>query len=721
MSEEDYKNKEEVFKNINEIIKKRMQNKVYVQSQEVNTNSEEYRRFKDKDVDKRTFFEKICSFSVKLLRLKAPDSLKEKWDKDLFMSGLNLSSDEVYSALIFYTLVSFFVFMLMYMIGVISFISSLFLVLFVTYNLYIYPSFYADVVRIKAGNETVMAIVYMSIYLSVSPVFLRAMYFAATHLDGPIGRDFKKILWDLEVDSSLTVEGAIQPYIKKWNLWNSEFINSLNLLKEVESLSSKGDVSEVINEAINNIEEATYDQMKKYSKDMKEPSSIIHSLGIVLPVIGMVMFPLVSIFMSDQIKIGTIAGGYLVVLPFFLWWYIYRLISKRPGAFSHSRTVESLKPKRYIEVGSVKLPLGLTLILFGFVVSLPAIYHFGNMFYTYVSFKQDIGTFEQNWREYTLNSYSSSNLISSFFMALTGIIGPGAALALYFYLRSIDQKRLEDYVKKLEDQFRVGLFELSKVLKKGIPIEKSIPYVLENYRMMGMEGTEMYNFFRDIQNRLTSSSITIQSVLFDPKTGLLLNFPSRLVKDILSILMSSIQKSTMSASNAASNIVVYLKKLKVIENLIKDTLSDILSSLKMQSRIIAPAISAVVATEAVFIVQILTSITQMLMQIEKTFNMSNTILGGATSSMNDTLSLIKLEEIVPPTLLLLIVGFYLIEVVVLMSIFSNGIENGFDDINRDILISKNLAYALSVLAILSTVLIVFFQPIITSVSNMPFS
>ncbi len=719
--------RKERFEGISDIINRMNKgslnfNNVKAELEKIDLTKDDYKDFlRDRNiVEKYTTFEKICVFFNKFAKLKAPDSLRSKWKDDVFLSGMNVNEDQIYTALILATLSAFFLGLFLWITSITGILTLIFLTSFVAYNIYTYPSYYADVVRIKAGNETIKAIVYMAIYLSVNPVFIRALYFAASHMDGPIGRDFKKILWDLEVKGGLSIEDIIGVYSRKWLLWNKEFVNSLNLLKDIEKQATTQDVMDTINEALTNIEQTTYESMKNYAESMRNPSSLIHSLGIMMPLFGMIMFPIVSIFMTEEIKISYVAFGYLALLPFLLWWYIHKLISRRPGAFSHSRSVDNIQPEKYIRFKGFILPLGMSMFLLGFVISLPAIFHFGSMISDYLILKAQYPSpegFSEVWKNYSLSSYDPKRLMPSFFMALTGVIGPAVALSLYFYLRSYKQKEMEDYVKQIENQFRVGLFELSKGLKKGLPIETAIPSVLVTYRQLGMSKTEMYDFFYKVMERLSSMSTTIYEVLFNKKDGLLINFPSVLIKDIMNILLGAITKSTLIASSAMRNIVSYLKKLKEIEDLIRGMLSEIIASLNMQSRIIAPAISAVVATESAFIVQVLTQISKSLEKLEKLFNIGDTVLASATQATTGGLQLIKIQDVIPPTIMVLIVGIYLIEIVMIITLFSNGIENGFDEINRDYNMGKNIIISVIIFVVLSSLMLLFFQPIITKVGD----
>jgi len=113
--------------------------------------------------------------------------------------------------------------------------------------------------------------------------------------------------------------------------------------------------------------------------------------------------------------------------------------------------------------------------------------------------------------------------------------------------------------------------------------------------------------------------------------------------------------------------------------------------MKAQASFIAPLISAVCVAMAALIVQVLQKISEKLEEINKDFNIGGDESGGG---MAETLNMVNMRNVMPPTMLLLIVGLYLVELVILLSYFSNGIENGFDQINRDMLIVKTMTTAM---------------------------
>jgi hypothetical protein len=97
-------------------------------------------------------------------------------------------------------------------------------------------------------------------------------------------------------------------------------------------------------------------------------------------------------------------------------------------------------------------------------------------------------------------------------------------------------------------------------------------------------------------------------------------------------------------------------------------------------------------------VQVLFVIAKALESIQENFSVGST---GSSGGIGENITLIKnIDSALPPTLILLIVSLYLVEVSVILAYFKNGISNGFDEISRDITISRTLIFSASIFTVI---------------------
>jgi len=660
----------------------------------------------DKSIKKYSKFERACNSSERMLKLKAPKNSQEKFNESILTTNLNITPSGVFSL----TILSFIgLFLLIapffFLPGSVK-IFLPFIPFIVAYFIYTYPGYLATVTKIRASDETIKIILYMVIYLRFNPQLEGALSFAAEHCHGPIGKDFKELLWGIETGQFLNVRQAISTKMEKWLIWDKEFIESMNLLLSMSRIGSEEGRKRTLDKALSYILTSTYEKMKEYSRNLRSPMAIIHSMGITFPLMGLVMFPMISIFLHDQFNPFVLGFGYIVILPSILYFYLKRTISKRPGAFSFPDVSyhPNLPPEGKYELKLFKrkyfVPVLLVSLLILFYVSLPGLVHIFNLSSKYLGFRQNPLTFEENWKVYLGEQYEPGNLFKLSFFSLSIIWGIGFGLVAYFLGMSRQRLKIRDEIKEMEDEFQVGLFNLSDILTSGIPIETALEEVAQKYKQSKMDNSPMYKFFVELLRNMKNMGMTLESATFDRKYGAIRRFSSKLINDIMKIIVSASKKSSLILSSATRSISNFLSKTKNIEAMLKQMLEEVSSAIQLQAVFIGPFICAIVATMSTFIVELLQKISSFLASIEETFNMGGTFIHGGTMKFSESLGLIRIEKVMPPTVFQLIVGIYMIEVVVMLSYFLNGIRNGFDETTRNVLIGKTLATSIILYSIL---------------------
>jgi hypothetical protein len=331
---------------------------------------------------KKSKFERACKFAKRILKLKAPKKTQEKMNESIMMIDMDITPDGVFSLTVL-SFISLFIviipllFLLRNMVILFPFIPFI-----VAYVIYTYPDYMAIVTKIRASDETIKVILYMVIYLRFNPHLEGALNFSAEHCHGPIGKDLKEILWGIETGQYLNVRSAISSKMEKWLIWDKEFVESMNLLLSMTRIGSEEVRKNTLEKSLSYILTSTYEKMKEYSRNLRSPITLIHSMGITFPLMGLVMFPMISIFLHDEINPMYLTVGYIAILPSILYFYLKRTISKRPGAFSFPDISHhpDLPPmgKYAIKLFKKKyfLPVIFVTILIIFYTSIPSFLHF---------------------------------------------------------------------------------------------------------------------------------------------------------------------------------------------------------------------------------------------------------------------------------------------------------------------------------------------------------
>jgi hypothetical protein len=674
----------------------------------------------------RTWYEKLCKFSEKL-KLKPPKSFEEKFKLDIVFSGLNVTPTGVFSASILSLLLLTLLVLPMSFLFADASALVFFLVIpaLVFWYVYTYPGFRAHVVRVQAGDESIKIILYMAIYLKLNPSFEGAVNFACAHAKGPITDDIKKAMWDLQMGKHKTVEEALGVYTNKWVWWNEDFIRSISLLYGVLIEPTEAGRENILKKALSFILDTTHQKMKKYVEEVSSPVMMLHVMGLLLPAIGLIMFPMVSIFMSQTVSTPQLIVGYVVLLPLLNFFFINRILQKRPGAFmvpDISKHPE-LPPEDFFAIGlgktKVYVPISILSVLIGLLIMTYGIFHFVDLGTSLINPSTEIiaklgcPSTSSPKECILLNEakMSPQNLAATF--SITA--GFAAMVIIFFYLRSFQRIKIRNDIKNIESEFQIGLFSLGNFLSEGYPIEVGMQKSLEEYQKLGMQKRPMYGFFLRLYESMKNFGMTFKRALFDREYGLLKYYPSVLIDEVMKILSDASEKSAVLLGTVSKTIAGYLENVCAIEAKIRELLEETRSSIKLQASFVIPMVTGVIGALGIFILNMLRILAERLAEIEKTLGIQILTESGsaATSFINYLIG--DFTKVVPMTVLQATVGIYTVEVVALFAMLLSGIENGFDKTARDWEIAQTLIKAIIVYGVVNLFALIIFYGLVQTI------
>ena len=642
--------------------------------------SREYREFKEEEVlvkKPATWYEKACSYSEKIIKISPGKETKTKLEKSIEFTGLRASPEGI----IAFALISFILTLLLAIVialipNTVIPIPTPFKLLFflfaplTAYYLFYYPMSKAAVLRVQVGGDLVIGILYMIVYMKSTPNLEGAVRFAAMNTTGKLANDLREILWRVEIGEYKTIDSALTDYMLKWEAFNKEFVEALGFIKGsmLERNPARREI--LLNNAINTILVGTDEKMKAYSRDLRMPIMVLHGMGILLPVLGMIIFPLISIFLEFKDLSLYLIIGYNILLPLTVYILIKSILDKRPATHmkidisEHPDAISLTEMKilgKILPVWPVALISGLLIISIGLAL---------NVNYAGVETT-------------TASPLFLRALASELFQSIFFILGVATALVIYFRGTSFQKVGIRCSISTIEKEFENALFALGNRLSSGIPLEVALRNAEEDTRELKISG-----LFRLILKNIEGLNMTFKQALFDKEYGALLYYPSRLVKTIMQSIAESTKKGTEAASTAMLTISKYLNSIHTTQEKIEDLLSEIVSSMKFQAYILVPAISGVVVATAYVIMS-------MMLALQKSF---------ASLSEDAMPDIVNLQTATPPWMLQLIVGFYVIELLVLLSVFINRIETGEDRISENDLIWRVLLFGtIMYIAVLATV------------------
>jgi hypothetical protein len=698
----------------------------------------EYQTFKDSEVEMpETLYERIAKklweiYEIPFSSLPGLSRLVDGYAENIEVSRMEIEADQIGSLLLLPLLFMVPVALTASLLvgGPIALFTWIFPG-FWTYWVLSYPDFRSTVVRIKSSDEALRVVLYMAMQLEMNPNLSQSVKSAAGHTNGYLSRDLAKVMWETETKQKTVqnIRQAISNRIDLWRKWSPSFVKSLEYL--IDSLSRNGDDRRrMIEKGQEKIIGDMENQMDEYARDLTSPIRVLNMAGIMLPLMGLIMFPLISVFLGgDKVGVGGISVYmgfvYLIILPLFLYFLVKRLISKRPGAYSHPSLehVDNLPPKDKVRVSfsgkTYEIPLVPLAFIVGLLVALPGIIYYFNLLNTIVSFETGIeltgGQVQtpDQWKDFINNQYDVDNAVPNVVQAMSLFWGVNAGLVTYFLGRSYGRQKIRKKIEKIEEDIEIGLTELENALSKGMPIERAMYTVTEKFEEIGESDKPLEEFFEKILDNMEQKGFPFERAVFDDNEGAIQNYPSNILRNAMNMLADSSAKGPNIAAENLRRVNDYIKNQKKVEETIRRLLDETVSQMQIQAKFIAPVITGAAGAMSLLIVQTLYIIAERLRELQESLMVGQQSNSGGFA---DQIALIKnLDSALPPTLILLIVSLYLVEVSLILGYFMNGIENGFDEISRDMQISKTLIYSTTVFSLIVIISALVVMPLVPGI------
>ncbi len=555
------------------------------------------------------------------------------------------------------------------------------------------PDFLATTWRLRASNQMILCVFYVVTYMRHTSNIELALDFAAEHLSPPLSLDLKKVLWDVETEKYSTVKESLEAYLKTWKTFNIEFIEAFHMIESSLYEGSEEKRLGALDKGLDLILDETYEKMLHYAHNLKSPITMLHMLGIILPILGLVILPLVVSFIPE-IKWYHLATIYNLFLPLLVYFMGKKILATRPTGYGETDISEDnpqLKKYRNVlfTIGKTEVkinPLYISVFIFMVLFTigiLPIILHalhFPDIGWGKVDKTSSCG-FSFCFLGYEEDRENPGQEIGPFgigagILSMSLTLAFGLSLGMYYKLKSQNIIKIREESRRLEEEFAGALFQLGNRLGDGIPTEMAVGRVAET-----MEGTTSGKFFELVSNNIRRIGMSVEEAIFNPKYGALTYFPSKVIESSMKVLTESVKKGPAVAAQALINVSKYIKEIHRVNERLKDLLADVISSMRSQIKFLAPVISGIVIGITAMITNILGKLGGQLGQ----FNTGQSNLGALKNIPN-----ILGGRGIPAYYFQIMVGVYVVQIVWILTILTNGIENGSDNLNERYELGINL-------------------------------
>tara|TARA_B100000073_G_scaffold199249_1_gene164928 strand:- start:25 stop:1575 length:1551 start_codon:yes stop_codon:yes gene_type:complete len=478
----------------------------------------------------------------------------------------------------------------------------------------------------------------------------RAILFVANQIPAPLSIDFIKILWDVETGKYQTVEDSINNYLETWKESEPAFVESIHLIQSSLQESNPQKSKKILEKATEVITTGVQDNLTHYAHNLQSPIQTVNMLGIVMPLLLLIMMPMVSAFLADTIKPIPLIFTYNLVLPLVVFLISKRILLTRPGGVS-----TSILDKKYTHKGRLKLISGLLFSVIGIPAFLLIAWFAGS----------------DNWSFYKFEN-------SIFYLSLLIIFAIGLSLFVYYNYKTKKLIGSKKSLEKIEDEFSSAIFQLGNLISQNIPTEAAFAKMVENTK-----GSEVNNFFSIIDSNIRQRGMNLEDAIFNKENGAVSKYPSPLINSVMKILIESSKKGSAITADSMTTLSLYLQKMHQLKERMFDLLSDSLSSMKMQISFLAPVMSALVVSLSVLVTKVLLNLSNQL----EGFNAADIESQGIGTGITN---IFQVDVAVPPFILQLMIGVYIIQAIYLLTNLVSGIINGSSKLDFESSFSRNI-------------------------------
>ncbi len=704
---------------VDEVMRKygsKIENKIGKNEVTPQNYSQAYLTFKEEIGKEFAGYEKWAHTLGKTIKINSSVKDRKKIEKHLKTAHLDVEPWQA-STLSIMSFISFFILGLLISVAIslvkggFAYFPVLFFILIVIFSIFLfyyvngYPERLAKKWRLKASSQMVPAILYIVVYMRHTPNLERAIAFAADHLEYPLALDFKKIFYDVEIGKFSTIKESLDYYLESWRDYSTEFIESFHLIESSLFEPDNSRRISVLEKALQVVLDGVYDNMLKFTHEVRSPLTNIYMLGVVLPTLGLALLPLASALIGEFLSYVHVFVIFNLIIPFFVFYLTDKVLLMRPGGYGESDFLER-NPlyKKYKNKGAYvnSFILALPFLIVGLIPLLLTITPISNSLGVSLTVTfNDIG----------LGAFGDEQIFG-FIETGTGLKGPfgigSLLMSLFFpiglviFFSSAYRARTKDLIqerkktKKLESEFNNSLFQLGNRIGNGLPPEIAFGKIAESTKNL-VTG----DFFRKVHYNIQSMGMSVEKAIFDRKRGAINFYPSNLIATSMRILIESSKKGLKIAAVSLMSISQYIKNINKITIRLKDMLAEISSDMKSNMTFLAPLLSGIVVGLAFMITAILSKL-----KLATLGDESMASLGGLSGVLN----IFDVTAMIPPYFLQISVGIYLIQIIFILTSTLVTVDSGEDKLEKTNKIGINLKKGISLYFItaLISILALFF-------------
>ncbi|MEM0372786.1 MAG: hypothetical protein QXO69_03055 [archaeon] len=543
--------------------------------------------------------------------------------------------------------------------------------LFLTYYVQNYPKSAAKAKRMQAITFIPEIVNYIVMSMKLSPNLENAVKFAAEHGRGKIAEDLKQLSWDVSVGKYRSIEEGLDELAYKWGEFSEEFKHAMMVIRSSVIEVDESKRNALLDKAVTDTLESTSENMTNYVNEMRQPSIYLYYLGVLLPLMMIIMLPIGSAMAGLPLsETKVLVALYNILIPLATFVFAMNILGKRPLVYTPPEIPDSfpgLPRKGHLRVGRSEMP-AILLAAIAFI----AVY----VIFSFV-LEPVLNPYPPAWNKEAIAAYFK-------FFQIAGIFfGAAVAAAVYIYGIFSAKRKAQLEIMQMEKEFKDSIYIMASRLGENRPMEDAVAHTSEF-----LSDAKISSVFQKTADNIRNMGMTVGAAFFDEIYGSLRFVPSEMIRGSMKIVIDSITLGVQQAARALVSLSLQLRDSEKIQDKIKSMLEEITSMMSSIAFMIAPLVLGITTALQRIIINALKS----------ACGQTAEVAAGAFTTSSMPISICKdpamLELIPSPTMFMLIMAFYVVELTVILVYFTSQVKEGSNRLSLFMSIAKTLPVSL---------------------------
>jgi len=383
---------------------------------------------------------------------------------------------------------------------------------------------------------------YLTMALELKPTLERAVSFAAEQIEGTTGEEIKRKV--VHQRMSFKRFDLLNELAAEHEKQSPELKRAVRLIESSVHEGDEKNRQRNLDQAMDMILDGARNQAKEFVGKIHFQVLLVYGMGVLVPLVLVALLPTWSV-LGNGFSLIQVAIFYCLVLPLLIYILCQHISSYRPAIVQPTKIP---LPKTTVKD---MLPAGAVFALVAPIAILrpPAV-------------------------------------ISGFLILWVIVL----TCATFLYTTTHGAYAVRKEVEEMEREFPDALVQMGGYIKEGRPAEEVFGKMARYLKESKLE-----KIFSQTVVNISVGGLGLRAAVFSDEQGAVTNIPSRMIRGTMLLLIGLVKQSTQTAGKAVLRMSSHLKRLAEVKLEIKNSLKEVISSMRSVAIFFAPLVTATTA------------------------------------------------------------------------------------------------------------------------------